>query len=98
MDNIAISKEGILKIVENLQMQKDNIDKYASSLKTSVDSINNAWKGADATLYMSKMNDDYSILLSDFTKCLQSYIDFLNQVFSEYEKHDNEYESKAIEV
>ena len=97
-NNIVITKSEVDSIVADLQAEKDKISGYVRTLANEVSYINNAWKGVDATLYMSKMNDDYGVLLSDFNKCLQTYITYLEKVYSEYEKLDNTYASKTIGV
>ena len=98
MDKIEISNANVSNIVQELTNEKTRISGYIENLKTQCDYINQAWKGADATAYMSKMNDDYTVLITDFVKCLDSYISYLSQVFSEYQKIDETYASQTIEV
>jgi hypothetical protein len=44
------------------------------------------------------MNDDYKVLLDEFNTSLQSYIDFLSEVYSEYKKVDEKFAAESIEV
>lgn len=97
-DKIAISAEMVKSIVTKLREDQEKIIGYKETLCTELDAINKAWEGADATLYTDKMRDDYSLLLEEFGKCLESYIDFLDKVYDEYKKFDAEYAGKTIEV
>ena len=97
-DKIAISAEMVKSIVTKLREDQEKIIGYKETLCTVLDAINKAWEGADATLYTDKMRDDYSLLLEEFGKCLESYIDFLDKVYDEYKKFDAEYAGKTIEV
>ena len=95
---ICVSKSNIDSIVKELQAEKENIDKYISKLDTELGSINNSWKGADATKYTIKMREEYKTSLESFNTSFQSYIDFLSTVYDQYKKLDDKYASESIEV
>ena len=97
-DRIAISDGDVKRIVAKLKEDQEKIIEYKETLCTELDAINKAWEGADATLYTDKMRDDYSLLLEEFGKCLESYFDFLDKVYGEYKAFDAEYAGKTIEV
>ena len=97
-NKIAISKSGVDKIVSELQSEKEKIGSYSSKLGTELGNINTSWQGTDATKYTEKMNDDYKVLLDEFNTSLQSYIDFLSEVYSEYKKVDEKFAAESIEV
>ena len=98
MENIAISNSKVKSIVSMLREEKENIDGFLSSLNVEVDNINVAWQGQDALAYINKMKNDYNVLIDDFNKCLDTYIEFLNGVFNEYDTFNDEYLSRKIEV
>ena len=97
-EKITVTKSGIDTIVSDLKKQKDNIASYITKLDTELGSINNSWKGKDATKYTSKMQDDYKVLLTEFNESLQSYIDYLSHVYEEYKKVDDKFIAESIEV
>ena len=97
-NKIGITKTGIDKIVSDLQSEKDKITNYISKLDSELNSINTSWQGSDATKYTSKMHDDYKVLLGEFNESLQSYIDYLSEVYSEYKKVDEKFAAESIEV
>lgn len=98
MSKVIITK-GTLdsEVISVLQQEKDNITNYINELDQELGAINEAWRGADATKYISKMKDDYSVLLNNLNECLQSYIDYLNNVYPQYENFDNEYTDRRID-
>ena len=95
---IEITKAEVDKIVAELNAEKTNIDGDGKKLNSELEAINKAWEGTDAVAYTAKMKDDYGFLLEKFSESLQSYADFLGGVYGEYEKLDNTYVSKTIEV
>ena len=97
-DKIVITSSNISKVVSQLKTEQEKIVGYISNLDTELGKINTAWKGADAIKYTEKMKDDYSVLLTNLNDSLNSYIEFLSKVFSEYERVDNEFVGKTIEV
>ena len=97
-DRIGITKSGVDGIVSDLQEEQKKITDYTSKLDTELGNINQAWKGADATKYTEKMQDDYKLLLKEYNESLQSYIDYLSGVFGEYQKHDEKFAGEKIEV
>ena len=98
MTKIVVSSEGLTKLSNELENEKDSITDYIKSLNNELDQINNSWEGADATKYLAKMKDDYSYLLEEYKDCVESYADYLAKVFAEYEKVDNKYQGMKIEV
>lgn len=98
MNEVAISQKTINMAVQKLTEEKENIDGFITSLNTEVESISKAWEGADAVAYVKKMQVDYKTLLTEFSKCLGSYIDFLNSIYSEYDNFNKKFESRNIEV
>ena len=97
-DRIVVTQSGITSVVKELQEEQKNIGDYIKSIDTELGNINKAWEGADAIKYTEKMKDDYQVLLTDYNECLQSYIDFLEEVPSKYDELNNEYQGKTIEV
>jgi len=98
MSKIEISNENVKAIVKSLQTEHDNISTYITELNKELTNIESAWEGADATKYISKMRDDYAILLKLYNESYQTYLDFLDGVYDEYKKKDDEYKGKTIEV
>ncbi|MBR2828712.1 MAG: WXG100 family type VII secretion target [Bacilli bacterium] len=97
-EKIVITSSNVFSIVSTLRGEFENIKGYISTLDKELENINEAWKGADATKYTEKMKDDYSVILASLVEVLNSFADFLSKVFQEYEKVDNEYKGKTIEV
>ncbi len=97
-DKIVITQANVAKVASELRAEQTNLETYKSNIETELDNINQAWQGADATKYTQKMRDDYAVLLEEFNKSLESYINFLEKVYGEYERFDNEYAGKTIEV
>ena len=97
-DKIVITQANVANVVSELRAEQEKIDSYKKNLDSELDSINQAWEGADATKYTQKMRDDYNVLLEAFSKSLASYISFLEKVYGEYERFDSEYAGKSIEV
>ena len=95
---IVITKSEVSNVVSELQAEQNNITGYRKKLNSECDAINKAWEGTDATAYIAKMKDDYVFLLGKLNESLQSYIDFLNGVFGEYQKHDDKFKGMTIEV
>lgn len=97
-DKIVITQANVANVVSELRAEQTNIGNYKSNIETELDNINKAWEGADAIKYTQKMRDDYAVLLEAFNESLESYINFLDKVYGEYERFDNEYAGKSIEV
>lgn len=97
-DKIGITKASVDNIVSELQGEKEKITNYITKLDNELGNINQAWQGADATKYTTKMRDDYKASLNEFNKSLQSYIDYLSGVFGEYQKLDEKFIAESIEV
>jgi len=97
-DKIGITKSGVDNIVSELQGEQEKITNYMKTLDTELGNVNQAWKGADATKYTEKMQDDYKVLLKEYNDSLQSYIDYLSGVFGEYQKLDEKFAGESIEV
>jgi len=95
---IIITKSSLDSVVRDLQKEQENLTQYSGTLENELGSINNAWKGQDATKYTEKMRTEYKTLLKEFNDSLQSYIDYLSKVFDEYKKLDDKYRDKSIEV
>lgn len=95
---IVITKSEVDGIVTELQAEQVNIAGDSKKLNSECDSIEKAWEGTDAVAYIAKMKDDYVFLLDKLNESLQSYIDFLNGVYGEYEKHDTKFAGMTIEV
>ena len=97
-EKIVITNSSVASVVSTLRQEFDSIKSCISTLDNELGSINKAWEGAAATKYTEKMKDDYAVLLQELVNTLQSFSDFLSKVFSEYEKFDNEFAGKTIEV
>ena len=97
-DKIVITSSNVTSVASSLREEFENINGYISTLDKELGSINDAWKGAAATKYTEKMKDDYAVILTSLVEVLNSFADFLSKVFQEYEKVDNEYKGKTIEV
>ena len=94
---ITVTEGEISNIVKTLQEEQSNITTYRTKLISELERVNAAWKGSDATKYTEKMHDDYSTLLDEYSKCFQTYIDFLSKVYSEYKAHDDKWAGKSID-
>lgn len=97
-DKIVITQANVANVVSELRAEQANLENYKTNIETELDNINKVWEGADAIKYTQKMRDDYAVLLESFNESLESYINFLEKVYGEYEKFDNEYAGKSIEV
>ncbi len=97
-NRIVITKSEVSNIVSELQAEQTNITGYGKKLNSELDAVNKAWEGTDAVAYTGKMRDDYVFLLGKLNESLQSYIDFLNGVYGEYEKHDTKFAGMTIGV
>ncbi len=97
-EKIGITKASVDNIVSELQGEQEKITSYISKLDTELGEINDAWKGSDAIKYTEKMKADYKVLLKEFNDSLQSYIDYLSDVFGEYQKLDEKFAAESIEV
>ena len=97
-DKIVVTKSSIDSIVSELQNEQSNITSYNTKLDNELGNVNQAWKGADATKYTEKMQDDYKVLLKEFNDSLQTYIDYLSKVFNEYQTLDDKFVSERIDV
>ena len=98
LDKIIITPEKVTEVVELLRTEQNKIKTYKKTLENELDKINNAWEGIDAIKYTKKMRDDYAILLEEFNDSLESYINFLEKVYNEYEYFDNKYLEKHINI
>ena len=97
-ERIVITSSNVNKVVSGLKTEQEKITGYITNLDTELGKVNEAWKGADAIKYTEKMKDDYSVLLTNLNECLGTHIEFLSKVYSEYERIDNEFTGKTIEV
>ncbi len=98
MAKIGVSKANIDSIIRELEAEKDNLTSYISKLDTELSSINDSWKGLDATKYTIKMRQDYKQSLESFVKSFQSYIDFFSGVYEAYKTLDDKFAADKIEV
>lgn len=97
-EKITITPGKVTEVVEILRTEQIKIKTYKKTLDNELEKVNNAWEGIDAIRYTKRMRDDYALLLEEFNKSLASYIDFLEKVYSEYERFDNEFSEKRINI
>lgn len=88
--------------VDNFSKQlSDQVQEFDTSIKKFrfiIDSINDAWNGADALNYVNIMREKYAISLTEIKDILKDYEEYLNLVPEAYSTLDETFASKHIEV
>ena len=99
MEDIGYSSKGVEEKINNFKACKGEIEKCRDDLNKTLEGISEAWQGADATLYIDKMRDDYLFsfesLITGFEECIKH---LENHVPKDYEAHDNKWQGTTIEV
>lgn len=97
-EEILIKKDAVDNITKELTGEYNNINNYIKSIDDSLEKVELTWRGKDAEEYVKKMKDNYKKPLQDFNDSLKSYIDYLENVFKEYESMDNSFFERKIEI
>ena len=97
-EEILIKKDEVDNITKELTGEYNNINNYIKSIDDSLEKVELTWRGKDAEEYVKKMKDNYKKPLQDFNDSLKSYIDYLENVFKEYESMDNSFFERKLEI
>lgn len=97
-EEILIKKDAVDNITKELTGEYNNINNYIKSIDDSLEKVELTWRGKDAEEYVKKMKDNYKKPLQDFNDSLKSYIDYLENVFKEYESMDNSFFERKLEI
>lgn len=95
-ESIEISKSGVDAAISDLRNIQEKIEACNKSTNSELGNINEAWQGADATLYVNRMKEDYAVLLERYAESLDSYIEFLAKVYPKYEEFDQNREEVGL--
>lgn len=78
---------------------KETIEKCRDNLDSTLNSISEAWQGADATKYIDKMRDDYLFSFNGLLEGLEKCVKYLEEhVQTDYNKQDENWAGKEIDV
>jgi len=97
-EEILIKKDAVDNITKELTGEYNNINNYIKSIDDSLEKVELTWRGKDAEEYVKKMKDNYKKPLQDFNDSLKSYIDYLENFFKEYERMDNSFFERKLEI
>lgn len=97
-EEILIKKDAVDNITKELTGEYNNINNYIKSIDDSLEKVELTWRGKDAEEYVKKMKDNYKKPLQDFNDSLKSYIDYLENIFKEYESMDNSFFERKLEI
>ncbi len=101
MSEIKIDKASVNTIASNLNEKKEELDGYIVELKSNLEGIlSTAWKDTNSKQYVNKMQEQYCSDLEQLSSCIESFSNYLANVYSEYELVDQETSSEVdgIEV
>ena len=97
-EEIIIKRDAVDNISKELTEEYNNINDYIKNIDDSLEKVELTWRGNDADEYVKKMQDNFKKPLQDFNDSLKSYIDYLENVFKEYESMDNSFFERKLEI
>jgi len=95
---ITIQKNEVKKVGEDIINLRKDFGSNVFAFSRVIEKIEDAWKGNDATKYISSMRDRYVPDLTEFSNTIEDYGNFLKQVPEVYEAFDEAYASKEISI
>lgn len=95
---IIINKEETSKLGNEIVDNAIEFDANIKKFNMLIDSINNAWEGADSLKYVNTMKEKYSIGLEELKEFIKLYGTYLKSVPNAYGILDEIFSSKSIDV
>jgi len=95
---IFIDKSSVSNYAEQFVECSNKLDFEIKRLNSIIDSINNAWEGADASMYVNAMKTKYELEINQLKAILDSYSQYLKKVPDAYTSLDESFSSKSINV
>ena len=74
------------------------IDKIVSELMETTNVLGNAWQGSDYEFFKQKITQEYQNNLTEFTQRLKEYAVYLENASNAYQKLEDVFKDKEIEV
>ena len=98
-NEIKISLESINTICKNLMTKKEELEGYVKELEIVIDKVSKSWSGTPASdKFMVSMKENYCRDIKELCECLESYSNYLKNVYYEYNKINEEYYGKFSRI
>lgn len=95
---ITIDGSNVNKIGRSIVESSNTLIKDVSKLESIISDINTAWDGADELKYVNSMKDKYIKEITEFSKMVQKYGEYLQNVPGAYDLLDETFSNKNINV
>lgn len=96
--DVYICKSKIKDSSKKIKECAETIDKILSELERGTTDLGNAWEGEDYQAFQKKIHQDYHDNINAFSKCLKEYADYLYNSSTAYQKLEDIFKDKEIEV
>lgn len=91
---IRVSSSKIGAMQKALSDAQSNLDSKIGQIEGNLDNISEAWRGSEASKYISSMQDNYCKYVRELSAKLEGLSTFLGEVPAKYAEIDSEFCSK----
>ncbi len=95
---VYVCKSKMKKASFQIKESASAIDKIVSELMETTNVLGNAWQGSDYEFFKQKITQEYQNNLTEFTQRLKEYAVYLENASNAYQKLEDVFKDKEIEV
>ena len=96
--DVYVCKSKMKKASSQIKESAYAIDKIISELMAITRTLGDGWQGSDYESFQQKITKEYQDNLNEFSKRLKEYAVYLENASNAYQKLENIFKDKEIEV